>query len=740
MIYKRNELKQGVTLEQVVRKFLVAGFLSLTLVVFCSAEAHGATKDVSSNVMNSDTGAFRASTADTDFESYGDAVADISLDDLEGGNAISNPESPDRDGGSDGSLDDSLIKDAGPVSEDQDVQGVKEQNSLNQSMSNAVSGWQRIYGQHHFDTMLQVSQAGWASSDHLVIATDSTYWDALAANSLAGALQCPVLLTSKTKLSSQALHEIKRLGATKAYICGGPIAISSQVDDQIKRASCDVQRVYGQDQQGTSLEIAKLVHSIRPASGVIIATSWKFQDALSIAPYSYKNAMPVLICDAGSNTLSSGILSFIKSIKASTGLIVGGPVAVSSSVEGQLKSSGVASVERVYGRTEYETSEAIARWCIGHGMGTSSPGLATGMTFYDALTGAGLCGKNNSVLLVASNYNRICLTGFISEQRSQIAGGYVFGGPIAVSPSVYNTLMHCWKNGYSADYATDEEAPYRAIYNYEYYRSKYSDVKNVFGNDRAATLSHFLNSGRYERRQGSANFDVRSYYNQYEDLRRAFGVKWPSYYDHYLSNGQYEGRAGTGCTSLRGWQFHNVSWQGQPNNYYCGPASGTMILNTIGAHWSASGVPLNVWNLAGYMRTDAYGYTSFHDRMFQTGMNGWLGRNAYTTVHTPSYAHARDLILRSYDRGMAAALDAQERRGGPHYNGHNNATFSHIIVVDGYNNVNDRVIFADPGARVLWGGAREKFEYPSLNTFITTYCQREIMGDGRQHIGIYAPV
>lgn len=140
------------------------------------------------------------------------------------------------------------------------------------------------------------------------------------------------------------------------------------------------------------------------------------------------------------------------------------------------------------------------------------------------------------------------------------------------------------------------------------------------------------------------------------------------------------------------------------------------------------------------MRTRAYGYTSFHDRMFQKGMNNWLGRNAYTTIHAPSYAQARGAVLRSFDRGLAAAVDAQERRGGPHFNGHNNGTYSHIMAIDGYNNGNDHVVIADPGAGVLWSGARQKFEFPSLNTFITTYCQKEIMGDGRQHIGIFVPV
>lgn len=604
----------------------------------------------------------------------------------------------------------------------------------------SVSGWGRVYGQHHFDTMSKVSQTGWSASENVVIATDANFWDALAANSLAGALKAPVLLTSKGSLSRQTLDEIRRLGAKTAYVCGGPIAISSHVDDQIRSAGCSVRRVYGQDQQGTSLKIAELVHSMRPVNGVIVATSRTFQDALSSAPYSYANGVPVLICNSGSNVLSGDILSFVRSVKPSFAMIAGGPIAVSSSVEGQLSSSGVSTVERVYGQTEYETSNEIAKWCLSHGMTGSAVGVATGLTFYDALTGAGLCGTNNSVLVIASNDNRVCLTDFISAHRQEITGGYVFGGSIAISDSVYRTLEHCWANGYSGDYSTDDEIPYRAIYNYEFYRSKYPDVAAAFGNNRAATLNHFLNTGRRERRQGCAGFDVRSYYNQYEDLRRSYGVNWPSYYEHYRSHGEREGRAGTGCTSLNGWQFHNVPWQGQPNGYYCGPTSGTMILASAGASWSASGSPLNVWNLAKHMRTDNYGFTSFHDRMFQAGMNSWLGRNAYATIHAPSYDQARDAVLRSYDRGLAAAVDAQERRGGPHFNGHNNGTFSHIMVVDGYNNTNDRVVIADPGARVLWAGAQEKFEYPSLNAFITTYCQNEIMGDGRQHIGMFAPL
>ena len=604
-----------------------------------------------------------------------------------------------------------------------------------------ASGWNRLWGAIGLDTMEAISRCGWNSSEWVVIATDREHYDALAANSLAGVLRCPVLLTNPNSLSDQARREIQRLGAKRAYICGGPNAVSRNVDGQIRAIGCgDVRRVYGAHQQETAMEIAKLVLSMQSNKTCIIATSTTYHDALSIAPYAYSFGVPIITCTNGGNVIPEFSKSLLAASGMSTAVIVGGERAVSSSAVGQLKSIGISTVERLSGATAFETSNEIAKWELSHGMELKAPGVATGDTYHDALAGAALCGVNNSVLVVVNDGNRITLTDFISSHRQDISGGYVFGGPAAVSASVYRTLEHCWANGYSADYATDEEAPYRAIYNYEFYRSKYPDVAAAFGNNRAATLNHFLNTGRRERRQGCAGFDVRSYYNQYEDLRRAFAVNWPAYYRHFMEHGQREGRAGTGCGAVSGWQYHNVPWHGQPNNFYCGPTSGQMILEAAGKWGSANGTPLNVWNVAKYMHTDAYHFTSFNDRWFERGMNDWLGYRAYTTLHTPSYGAARDAVMRSYDRGLAAAVDAQERRGGPHFNGHNNGTFSHIMVVDGYNNANDHVIIADPGAKVLWGGASKKFEYPSFNNFITTYCQHEIMGDGKQHIGMYVPV
>ncbi len=314
------------------------------------------------------------------------------------------------------------------------------------TISSATSVWSRVYGQDQLDTMKAISSTGWTSSDTVVIATDATYWDALTASALAGIYDCPIILTTGTTLSSQAKSEIKRLGATTAYVCGGPIAISSSVDDQIKAAGCTtVERVYGQDHQATARAIAKRVQEASSSSVCIIATAQSFQDALSISPYAYANHVPIFLTEDGSNTLSSATLSAIKSGGYTSVIIVGGPIAVSSSVESQLSKIGIGSsnVNRLYGQTEYETSLEIAKWEVGQGMQVNYMAVATGTTYYDALAGAALCGKNNSVLVIVSDSNRICLTNFVATYSSKITTGYVFGGPIAVSEATWNVLMRC---------------------------------------------------------------------------------------------------------------------------------------------------------------------------------------------------------------------------------------------------------------------------------------------------------
>lgn len=302
--------------------------------------------------------------------------------------------------------------------------------------------WSRIFGQDQLDTMRSIAQTGWSSSSTVVVATQNTYWDALTASALAGIHDCPILLTSSSSLSTQTKSIISQLGATTAYVVGGPIAIASAVDEQIKNTGCGkVIRVYGDDQQGTARAIAEQVVNAAAPDTCIIATSWKFQDALSVAPYAYWKKAPIYLCDDGSNKLSAETEKAIKAGGYKSAIIVGGPIAVDSGVEARLENCGIPSVKRIYGETEYETSAAIADWETKCGMSVNKMALATGNTYYDALAGGALCGRNGSVLVIEKNSNRTAITNFIAPRKSEISSGYVFGGPIAVSSESWLTLL-----------------------------------------------------------------------------------------------------------------------------------------------------------------------------------------------------------------------------------------------------------------------------------------------------------
>ena len=93
---------------------------------------------------------------------------------------------------------------------------------------------------------------------------------------------------------------------------------------------------------------------------------------------------------------------------------------------------------------------------------------------------------------------------------------------------------------------------YKAVYNYKFYISTYTDIAAHFDYDDIAILEYFVNTGMAEGQRGNDTFDVYSYRNAYADLRRNFGTDLTKYYMHYVNYGQAEGRAYiNGVTELR---------------------------------------------------------------------------------------------------------------------------------------------------------------------------------------------
>lgn len=300
----------------------------------------------------------------------------------------------------------------------------------------------RLAGATALDTMTAITKKGFASGscDTVVVATMGGYWDALTASALAGLKSCPIVLTDGVTLSSQAAAEVKRLGASRVYITGGSAAISKGVEASLAKVSGvkSVKRLAGDIAVNTALEIYREGRGSWGKTAVV-ATSETFQDALSVSPYAYARKAPIFLANASTHKLDPQVLGVVKQGGFDRVIIVGGTAALSSQIESdQLR--GIAC-ERLAGPTAYETSSAIASWCVGQGMKADGMGIATGSSYYDALAGASLCGKGDAAIVLVSDDNRSTIGSFVAPHKKSIKDIYVFGGSAAVSEGTYDVLV-----------------------------------------------------------------------------------------------------------------------------------------------------------------------------------------------------------------------------------------------------------------------------------------------------------
>ncbi len=302
--------------------------------------------------------------------------------------------------------------------------------------------WKRLAGNDALGTMKAVVDAGWESSEWAVLATNSGFYDALAAAGVAGLLEAPVITTDPKSLSKQTRTLLSDKGVKKVLIVGGTSAVSENVEKQVKAMGLEVDRVAGNTAVGTANKVYEYGKKVGTwGSDAIVATVSSYQDALSIAPYAYAKKAPIFLAgtkaDKGKgNAISSSVASKVKAGGFTRTIIVGGEAAVAKSVDAQ-----VAGPVRLAGNTSYGTCRKIVDFCLAQGMETTHMGVATGRNYCDALAGAALCGKNNSVLILADDGNSNNIDKVVKAHKGALVPNcYIFGGTQAVSQSVEKKL------------------------------------------------------------------------------------------------------------------------------------------------------------------------------------------------------------------------------------------------------------------------------------------------------------
>ncbi|NUP52778.1 MAG: hypothetical protein HOW97_36460, partial [Catenulispora sp.] len=264
-----------------------------------------------------------------------------------------------------------------------------------------------------------------------VLATGDNFPDALAGVPLSKQLNAPLLLTPGGALDAGVAAEIHRVlapGGT-VYVLGGEKAVTPAVVNALR---LPVKRIAGATRYETSVEIAKAMGS---PTKVVLATGTKFPDALAAGPFASDvftvDTKPAAILLTDDAHLPDQVFSYMDNRVTDVAAI---GVQATNSMQGY---QGLVSFP---GKDRYDTAALVAK-AFPHPNGA---GVATGLKFADALTGAALLARQDAPLLLTDPNGLSPYTGSALQGLAHtMIGGYsveVFGGPAAVSDAVLKQI------------------------------------------------------------------------------------------------------------------------------------------------------------------------------------------------------------------------------------------------------------------------------------------------------------
>jgi putative cell wall-binding protein len=203
----------------------------------------------------------------------------------------------------------------------------------------------RLAGDSRYSTAREVAASvGRSPTGEVAVALgdhtdpDRAWADALAAGALAAAPHyVPVLLTRPDSLPEETGEALADLDPDDVLLLGGPAAISSHVEDELRRLGHDVRRVAGASRYATSVALAgtALDRTDGPVTAVF-ASGEDFPDALSASAVATAVQGPLVLVP--SRSLDAHVDRFLRdhAHRWSGGVVLGGPAAVDDAVLQQL--------------------------------------------------------------------------------------------------------------------------------------------------------------------------------------------------------------------------------------------------------------------------------------------------------------------------------------------------------------------------------------------------------------------
>ena len=293
----------------------------------------------------------------------------------------------------------------------------------------------RLYGDSRITTAIEVANKmkevlSKESFDFILIANGNNFADALTGSYLASVKEAPILLyrAKGMELNEQYIQEnLSEDGIV--YILGGTAAVPAEVEESLKNAGYNVERLYGDSRFETNLKILE-------AAGVtdeeiLLCTGSDYADSLSASA----TGLPILMLNTVKNELTENQITFLEKYADNDFTIIGGTAAVSDELKAKVESI-VGEVDRIYGNGREATSVKVAERYFG------KPGcvlIAYSRNFPDGLCGGPLAHAMKAPLLLVNANKEADAADYVAVNN--IRKGIILGGTAAVSEDVVRVVF-----------------------------------------------------------------------------------------------------------------------------------------------------------------------------------------------------------------------------------------------------------------------------------------------------------
>lgn len=267
-------------------------------------------------------------------------------------------------------------------------------------------------GSNRYTTAVEISKSKFSTANTVVLVNGYALVDGLAATPLASYYVGPILLTATHSLGSATKAEITRLKAKNVIVVGGSGVVSSKVINELKSmgiAASNITRLGGSTRYDTALEVAKHIDiNLYDVANVVIASGFGEADAMSIAPVSGRDRMPIILVEK--DRIPASVNTWLASENLESAYIIGGKGVVSDAVMTEMNkiTSKSISSNRLGGSNRYETNSYIIERFYPEQLDTVI--LSKGAQLVDALTVGPVAALSDYPVVIAG-------TDLVGEQK-----------------------------------------------------------------------------------------------------------------------------------------------------------------------------------------------------------------------------------------------------------------------------------------------------------------------------------